>query len=86
LYSYTTLVKPDFTRSGVIRFIRYYNDKVINRYIDIFIQRKLVIESIRHGSYQYYKLTESAISIINEIPEEYNRVLYEFCNRYNVVL
>ena len=86
LYVYSNVVKQDFCRSAIIRFVTYYNDKVINRYIDIFLSRGLVIESIKHGSRQYYKLTNQALSIVNEIPAEYNRVLYEFCNKYSIEL
>ena len=86
MYLYTNLYNKDFSRTAIQNFIHYYNNKSIYRFFDIYLNRGLIVISYNRGKFVYYKLTDSAISIINEIPEEYNRVLYQFCNKYNVVL
>ena len=86
IFLYTQLVNDNFTRSAIYKFITYFNYKTILRYFDILLQRGLITHSYNRGTFQYFKLTDSAISIINEIPENYNRVLYQFCNKYGVRL
>jgi hypothetical protein len=58
----------------------------MNKYIDILLNLGLLVPGVRHGSRQYYKLSDKAVLIIKEIPENYNKVLYEFTNKYNISL
>lgn len=86
IYLYSKLVNDNFSRTAIKDFIHYYNNKSIYRYFEIYLSKGLIVTSYNRGKFVYYKLTESAISIINEIPGNYDKVLYTFCNKYNVVL
>ena len=86
MYLYSKIVERDFSRTGIKSFMTYFNSHYINRYFDIFQDRRLIVKSCIRNSYQFYRLTNQAITTVEEIPVNYNKVLYEFCNKYNVVL
>jgi hypothetical protein len=86
MYLYSISEKDNFSRLAIRKFITYFNYHAINRYFDILLDIGLIIPGIKHKTRQYYKLSNKAILIVKEIPENYNRVLYEFSNKYNVVL
>ncbi len=84
IYLYSVMIKETFSRTGIYNFITYFNYNVIKRYFDIYLQRKLIIQVSNDP--QLYKLTQEAINIIEEIPKNYNKVMYEFSNKYNIDL
>ena len=86
IYSYSKMIDNTFSRTNIFKFVTYFSYPAIKRYFEIYIQRGLVIPCVMHGSRQYYKLSEQAIAIVQEIPQSYNRVMYEFSNKYNVSL
>ena len=86
VYLYTLSFGNNFSRSAIKDFVSYYNYYTICRYFNIFLDRGLIVQSNNRGKFVYYKLTDQAINIVNEIPLSYNRVLYEFCNKYNIVI
>lgn len=85
-YCYTTLVNKQFSFTSIVKIVRIYNSIRLRKYFDILINLSLVYQSGNKGSIKYYSLTDKARNIIDEIMKEYNRVLYEFSNKYNIDL
>ena len=85
-YSYTTLVNKQFSFTSIVNIVRIYNSVRLRKYFDILNNLGLVYQSSNKGSIKYYSLSDKGIDMINEIIKEYNRCLYEFCNKYNVDL
>ena len=81
-YVYTTYIKSEFTLTGLFRFISYYNYKSIKRYVYVMIECNLITQA---GA-KKYKLTNLGLSAIKEIEDNYKPVLFNFCQKYNVVL
>lgn len=85
-YCHTTLVNKQFSFTSIVKIVRIYNSIRLRKYFDILINLSLVYQSGNKGSIKYYSLTDKARNIIDEIMKEYNRVLYEFSNKYNIDL
>lgn len=86
MYEYSELVCNTFSTSAVQKFIHIYEYNRVRKYFNTLLSIGLIAEDHKKNTFQYYRLTNQAIDIVNEIPLSYNRVLYEFCNKYNIVL
>ena len=86
IFLYTQLIDHNFCRTGIRSFVTYYNHNTIKRYFDIYMDKGLISLSYSKGNRVYYKLTEQAINIIKDLNSNYDKVLYQFCNKYNIVL
>jgi predicted transcriptional regulator len=85
-HCYTTLVKDKFSFTSIHTIVRIYDNKRLHKYFTILEDLGLVYQSSNKGTIKYYSLSDKGINMINEIIREYNRCLYEFSNKYNVVL
>ena len=82
-YVYALHEKPLFCVTDIKLFLTYYNSNRMNKYFEILQDRNLLIfvEKVKMG--KYYKLSPDAIKIIEDISVNYDKVLYEFLNKYS---
>jgi predicted transcriptional regulator len=80
-YLYSITVNQCFRKYHVFKFVGYYSNQLFSRYID-----KLVVSNLLNLSGKYYSITQAGYKAIEEISNTNDKVLYEFCNKYNIVL
>jgi hypothetical protein len=80
-YLYVTTVKDKFTLTGIRRFVSYYSHYRLIGYID-----RLVSIDLLNLSGRYYSITDKGYQAIEEISNTNDKVIYEFCSKYNIIL
>lgn len=85
LYKITN--KP-FTRRQLRDFVSYYNNRQVNSYITVLIDKKYIelVNSSKTGKVLYYSITLAGISVINDLNDSYQIELSKFCQQYNISL
>ena len=81
-YVYCSCVKDVFSINSIVSFTGYYNHKLTKVYIDQLIINRL----ITLAGANKYRITEQGRQAVQTIQDNYNNVLYQFCNKYDIVL
>lgn len=80
-YMYVSFVKGSFTISNIRSFIGYYSLYRLRGYLD-----KLVSIDLLTFSGRKYTLTNQGYKTIENISNNYDKVIYQFCNKFNIEL
>jgi hypothetical protein len=80
-YIYSKYINETFTANKVYRFIGYYQYHISVRYLGLLVSNDLL-----NLSGKYYSITQAGYSAIEEISNTNDKVLYQFCDKYNIVL
>lgn len=86
MYVYSKLVNDTFSANSIYRFMRIFANQRLNRFISILLNKGYIVIDHNKGQYIYYRITNQTNIIIQELQDNYNKVLYQFCNKYNIVL
>jgi len=78
---YSKYIKDKFAITAISRLLNYYNNTHLNYYFPILIEKGLMVK-INNS----YSLTQAGFSAIQTIQDNYNTVLYSFCNEHNINL
>jgi hypothetical protein len=74
------------SQDACLKFIGYYNLNKIKYYIgSLQVKGMITITEVIH-SYNRYKPTPLGLSVINDKSGSFDRCLYEWFNRYSIVL
>lgn len=76
-----SLSKDKYTLYNILYLIGYYNTHKLRYYLGKLISNDLLTFSGRH-----YSLTSEGYQVINDICIQYDNVIYQFCNKYNIDL
>jgi predicted transcriptional regulator len=85
-YVYSKVIKTDFTRVQLLRFVTYYNNSKIGTYITVLMSKGFIIESGLYKGHQLYCLSEKGLQVIRELNDSYDIQIMKFCNEYNIEL
>jgi hypothetical protein len=87
-YTLNTLLNKPFTRLQLRKFASYYNNKKIDSYISVLIEKKYIelINSSKTGKVLYYSITLAGVQVINDLNNSYQIELSKFCQTYNIDL
>ncbi len=85
IYFYCKYINDTFTIHAIIPIIRSFSHKRMVKYIDTLVNCKL-IEKVSNIPYNKYTITQAGEEAINNIVNEHNRLIFEFCNTHNIVL
>ena len=72
--------------NAIYNWITYYNKNRLNYYIASLCFKGHLIKSDVVKNIQYYKLTDSGISIMEEFNSSYQSILYSFCSSHSIEL
>lgn len=82
-YIYGKYIKPLFTVSDIRLFVTYYNNRRIKVYINRLVSNDLL--SIDNLSGKYH-ITQLGIDSVIEVCNNFDRLVYSFCSKYNIEL
>ena len=87
-YVLSIILHKPFTRSQLRSFTKFWNNKQIDSYISVLIDKKYIelINSSVTGKVRYYGITLAGISVINDLNDSYQIELSKFCQKYNIEL
>jgi hypothetical protein len=80
-YLYASCIKGSFTISNIRSFVGYYSLYRLKGYLD-----KLVSIDMLTFSGRYYSLTNQGYKTIEDISNNYDKVIYQFCSKFNIEL
>ena len=80
-YLYSLLVVPEFTLNAISLYVGYYNSKRLKAFMV-----RLVSNNYLTLSGNKYKITAAGIDAVKEISIAMDQLVYEFCNKYDIVL
>jgi len=83
-YLYIKHINPTFTQTGITKFIRYYSDMRIKKYLTQLIVLNMITQA--GTKINHYTLTDTGLQTIAEISNNAEQVLYLFCQKYNIEL
>lgn len=75
-----------FTRYRLLKFVTYYDNVRIGKYITVLTEHKFIIESDLYKGHQTFILSSLGLSVIKELNESYEIELRKFIDLYNIVL
>jgi flavorubredoxin len=75
-----------FTRRQLRDFCKYYNNRKIDYYISVLIDKEMIALAGVKATRQLYTISELGIQVINELVKSYDEQLYLFCSKYNIEL
>ncbi len=82
IYIYTLYVKNEFSLHQIFKFVRIFSYKNMLAQLNRLENNKL----ISLAGVKKYRITQTGIDAVNLLLSSYDNILYEFCNKYNVVL
>lgn len=85
MYLYCKYINDTFTIHAIIPVIRSFSHNRLIKYIDTLVNCKLV-EKVSNIPYNRYIITQAGEDAIKTILDNHNSLLFEFCNKYNIVL
>jgi len=87
-YVHSVIIGKPFTRNQIRRFANYFNNRRIDSYVDILIKGNYitVVNKSKTGKVVYYSITPLGLQVIKELNDNYNSVLYSFCDQYSIIL
>ena len=80
-YLYSLLVVPEFTLNAISLYVGYYNSKRLKAFMV-----RLVSNNYLTLSGNKYRITSAGIDAVKEISIAMDQLVYEFCNKYDIVL
>ena len=86
MYLYCRHVNTCMSQDACLRFIGYYNLNKIKYYIGSLMNKKMIEVAEIINSYNRYKLTPLGLSVLNDLSGSFDKCLYEWFNKYNIVL
>jgi len=87
VYVYSRYIDNNFTRLQLLKFVSYYDNKRIGKYLTVLISHKFIIEAgIKLGRFQMYSISPLGIEVITDLNNSYQDQMYIFCNKYNIEL
>ena len=87
-YVHSITVNKPFTRSQIRSFAKFWDNKQIDSYITVLIDKKYIeyINSSKTGKVVYYSISLAGISVINDLNDSYQVELSKFCQTHNISL
>lgn len=79
---YSKYVNKCFTHTAIYLFTGYYNSRNVKK----FLNRLIEINVIALAGAKKYTLTDTGLAVIKELEDNYNSVIYQFCNKHNISL
>jgi predicted transcriptional regulator len=79
---YYMCVNKSFTHTAIYLFCGYYNSRNIKK----FINRLIELNIMTLAGAKKYTLTDTGLAVIKELEDNYNSVVYQFCNKHNISL
>jgi len=78
--------KPLFTLSDIQAIVSYYSYKRTRFYLDRLLENRLIVVSDNSSRHNKYMVTELGISTVQDISVNLDKLIYDFCNKYNIEL
>ena len=87
-YVLNRIMNKPFTRLQLRKFLKYWDNKKIDYYIDLLIKKSFIelVYSSPNNKVLYYSITQAGISVINDLNDSYQIELSKFCQKYNIEL
>ena len=79
---YSKYVNKCFTHTAIYLFTGYYNSRNVKK----FINRLIEIDVLTLAGKRKFTLTDTGLTVIKELEDNYNTVCYQFCNKHNISL
>ena len=75
-----------FTRYKLLKFVCYYDNVRIGKYITVLTKNNFIIESDLYKGHQTFVLSSSGLSVIQELNQSYEIELRKFIDLYDIIL
>ena len=70
-YLYNKVIKKDFTRRQLLKFVTYYDNVRLGKYITVLMKLGFIIESSKRKTLQLYSISSKGIDVIKELNNSY---------------
>jgi hypothetical protein len=81
---YNTILNKPFTRYNLLKFVSYYDNSRIGKYITVLVEHGFIIPDGLYRNHQMYCISGKGKQVIQELNESYNSELIKFCSLYNI--
>ena len=81
---YNKYVGSSFSYSAILRFVGYFNDKIMRYYFGSLQEKNCIVLSDMLNGAKRYRLSEKGIEAIGYMEESYDKSLFEFLRGYNI--
>jgi hypothetical protein len=85
-FLYGSVLNRSFTRYSLLKFISYYDNVRIGKYMTVLISKGYIEESVINKGHQTYCVSDKGKQVIKELNESYDKELILFCSKYSIVL
>ena len=85
-YLYYTILNKPFTRYSLLKFVTYYDNVRLGKYITVLMKKDYIIESGIIKGHNVYSISLAGLQVIKELNESYNKELVLFCSKYGIEL
>jgi predicted transcriptional regulator len=85
-YLLSAINNKPYTNRQLRSFVSYYNHNKISSFITILLNKGYLVHADSKNTRDYYILSSSGLSVINELNESYEIELRKFIDLYSIVL
>lgn len=85
-YVYNSCIKKGFTRYSLLKFVCYYNNVRLGKYISVLLCNGFICESGMYRGHQLYCISSKGIEVIEELNKSYEVEFNKFVEQYNISL
>ena len=86
VYLYSEVFNMSFTRFALLKFVTYYDNVRLGKYLSVLIGLKFIIESGLYKGHQLYCISPDGLQVIKELNDSYIIELNKFIDKYHVIL
>jgi len=86
IYLYCRHVSTCISQDACLKFISYYNLNKVKYYISSLLNKSMIQVAEVIKGYNRYRFTPLGLSVINDISGNFNCCLYNWYNKFNIVL
>ena len=85
-YLFQQIRNKPFTQYALLKFVTYYDNIRIGKYIKVLICNGYIIQSGIIKGHNVYSISLAGLQVIKELNESYNKELVLFCSKYGIEL
>jgi predicted transcriptional regulator len=76
----------EFNTNNIVKLISVYDYNRVKRYLNDLYRCNIIAQARPNKTIKYYTLTDLGLSLVAEISNNAEKIMYDFCNKYNISL
>lgn len=85
-YLYYMHTNREFNTNNIVKLISVYDYNRVKRYLNDLYRCNIIAQARPNKTIKYYTLTDLGLSLVAEISNNAEKIMYDFCNKYNISL